>query len=186
MSVTASGDVRLALNYLREMFADSQTWRAIVAQPLYSWPDLATLIAAATSSEANARNAVREGSWQNQSDHADYRAAPVVSLKQAGMRWNRQSTSGFHIEGSIEAMLVMPVPTAYRDTKNRFTEDGYQDFYNKIGNIAADIRALGRASGYLDVTGLEFGEDHGFSHPKDDVANVFVGFLNFEWAGGSA
>ncbi len=182
MSVASSGELRLAVDYLREMFADSATWRAVVESPLLAWADTLTLINAGTSSESNARAAIKTGSWQNETDHADYKAPPVITIKHESFRSDRRATTGFDLDGRFEVMIVLPVPTTYQDAKNRFTEDGYHDFYNKVGRIMSEVRDLQRQNGYLDIQGIEL-VDHGFSHPKDDIANAFIGVMAVDWAG---
>lgn len=184
MSVAASGEFALSVDYLAEMFADSATWRAVVESPLISWPDMLTLITAGTSSESNARAKVMPWVWQESSDHPDYVQPPVIVVRSESLRSQRRGDTGFDLAGRLIATLFIPVPTAYIDTKGRYTRDGAMDAANKIGRIAQEVRELPRANGRLDITAPEI-TDFCFIHPKDGISGCFSGEISVEWAGSS-
>lgn len=184
MSVAASGEFSLSVDYLSEMFADSATWRAVVASPLISWPDMLTLIAAGTSSEANARAKVVPWVWQEVADHPDYAAIPLIVVRADSLRSERRGDTGFDLAGRLIATIFLPVPTAYVDTKGRYTRDGGMDAANKIGRINAEVRELPRLNGRLDIRSPEI-TDFCFIHPKDGIAGCFSGEISVEWVGSS-
>lgn len=136
------------------MLGDSVTWRAIVEEPDTDWSALATLIAAGTSSQANALEKITYGLLEEDSGHADYVAPPriVLRLPDSG-DMDRLSTSGFTSSVTIVCTIEIPVPEDYVAS----FRDAYIDATNKIGGIIRDVQRLGRVAGYLDIARLQLG-----------------------------
>jgi hypothetical protein len=158
------------LECLRTMFGDSETWRALVAQPDIEWSDLETLIAAATSDETEALRRIRYGALQNNVAHPDYVPIPRMCLRHpvtGDLR--RMSTTGFESTSTVICVVEFPVPEAYQPSY----EDALIDFLNKVGGIQYELQGM-HGPGYADVARIALSQA-GDLDPKQNNGKIWFG-----------
>lgn len=151
LSIAAEEEEALALAHLRNMIADCEVWRAIVAQPGYVWSDLKTLADAATSDRDDAIDAIH---YDRIDDEGQSQTVPAVLIRhaeeddfihQGGAQWD--ITASFYIEMNLE------IPSDYRSSTRLATVD----FLNKIGRFRRELLANTNAPGYLSTVRVSRG-----------------------------
>ena len=162
MAVTAVSILSQTVDLFREMIADSQMWRAVVASPNTDWATLYALYQAASSSESDAKARIVKGVAEDDEDHADYVARPRCIVRHLDQFEMQELTeAGYSVGGQLIATFELDIPTTYQNSY----ADSYVNFTNVFGLIMENLKALPKEAGYLDLKSLSM---LGFGQSIDD------------------
>lgn len=172
MAVTAVGILSEPVDLLREMIADSQMWRAVVAGPNTDWGTLYALYQAATSPENNAKARIVKGVGEDDESHADFVQRPRCIVRHLDQfELSELTEAGYSASGALIATFELDIPTTYHGSY----ADAYVNFTNTLGLIIENLKNMPKQAGYLDVTTWSL---LGFGQSIDDE-----GTLEEYWTG---
>lgn len=159
---TIDADEEWAIAYLslRALIADSDCWRALVADPTGIWSDIKTAANAGPSNEAAALAAVQIERFSSESSSM---TTPNCLIRQSSEAVaNQLGVNLYDIRGSFIVEFSLEVPTEYGSSVALATID----FANKISRIIRECQGTTTSERFI-AGGIELIEANGQIDPAD-------------------
>lgn len=139
MAVTATHDLSLALDHLKNMVADSTTFRT-----------------AFDADDATEAKALIQKLWRDEDDEEGLDRPLCVIRHYAEFRSTKKTLSArtYLSSGALSVLIELDTPEEHADSR----EDAYVWFSNVVGGIAHDLLTLGPAAGYLGLKSIDLAE----------------------------
>lgn len=165
---------------LKNMIAETQTWRAIVANPDADWATIEPLITAGGIAEGDAAAAIVIGRFEERPDAVDYVGRPRINCVQFDDD-DLEITGGISRNGTILAEVELRIPADYVGRAGKAVEDGRL----KMESLIVELLSLPRQGGRLASTGGTLGPVDLSSDEEDIITNRFlVADFMVRWRGG--
>lgn len=165
---------------LKNMIAETQTWRAIVANPNTDWDTLEPLISAGGIAEGDAADSIVLGRFDERTDAVDYVGRPRINCVQFDDD-DLEIGGGISRTGTILAEVELRIPEAFAGRAGKAVEDGRL----KMESLIVELLSLPRQWPRLDSTGATLGPVDLSSDEEDIISNRFlVADFMVRWRGG--